>query len=95
MRKLEDGTYMYDTDSPWSYVIVWSLALFATGLIASFAAYGVFTSWRKHGLEAFELWDGEAILPLSWVLNPALYSIWLISGLRRAIRKAKSKVSHD
>jgi hypothetical protein len=95
MRKLDDGTYMYDTDSPWSYVTAWSLALLATGLVGGMFAYFGWVAWKEEGAEAFAFWKGSAFNSVLMVFNTSMYSIWLAFGLRRAIRRAKSKVSHD
>jgi len=69
MRKLEDGTYMYDTDSPWDVVWVYSFLSVAQALICVCFLYLFWKGFQANGWAVFQSWDGAGIscLPMVFV----------------------------
>jgi len=88
MRKLEDGTYMYDTDSPWD--AVWAQLLYCLAYLAFLA----FVSWKFWSLIAEDGLATELDFHDILLLVHILLLFWgfprLIRGLRNFIRVARS-----
>ena len=95
MRKLEDGTYMYDEDSSWDRVFGWIFGFFCIFLPFSYSSFRIWTHWKAEGAAAFEPFDGSGILYLIIAANALIWFPRVIKGLFYAVREAKVGKAND
>lgn len=95
MRKLEDGKYMYDEDTPWDRVFLWSFGFLCVCLLFFYSSFRVWTYWKAEGAAAFEPFDGTGILYLIIAANTLIWFPRVVKGLFYAVRGAKVGKAND